>query len=227
MIQRVLSHIPGLLAVLVVPFYMHFLFVTGVDVGWAGFIVSLQSAAVTWLALSVSRGSVCSWHWVPRGLVCLAMSCLTGGLCWLFPKGLVAASAIPHAISYAGFLTLFMTSLMPGREPIVTTVARRLRGPLPEVLRRYTRSVTIAWCVFFAAQILCSLALGVLASADVIRLAVWSQFTNVWNIPLIVVMFAGEYALRRTLHAGENPSRFVDVLRAASRLRPTGPDYDR
>lgn len=205
---------------------MHFLFVTGVNVGWAGLIVSLQSVAVTWLALSVSGGGVRNRPWVPRVLACLAMSCLAGGLCWLFPNGLVAASAVPHSISYGGFLTLFMMSLAPGREPIVTTIARRLRGPLPDVLQRYTRSVTIAWCVFFAAQLLCSLALGVLASADVIAFAVWSQFINVWNIPLIGLMFAGEYALRRTRHAGQNPSRFVDVLRAASRLRPTGSDYE-
>jgi uncharacterized membrane protein len=55
----------------------------------------------------------------------------------------------------------------------------------------HTRRVTLAWCCFFAAQLIGSLVLYLFAP-----LAVWSFFINVLNLPLIVLMFVLEGTYR-------------------------------
>src|SRR5215469_14806736 len=87
--------------------------------------------------------------------------------------GLMAASGLPHAVIYAGLLTIFGVSLRPGREPLVTAFSRRLYATVPAEMAAYTRGVTWAWCAFFAAQLLTSLALFLLAPR-----ALWSFFID-------------------------------------------------
>lgn len=110
-------------------------------------------------------------------------------------RGLAAAYGIPHAAIYLSLFWLFARTLKPGREPLVTTFARRVHGTLPPEMAAYTRRVTLAWCVFFIAQPLVSAAL--LAGTT---LAAWSFFINMLNLPLLLLMFAGEYAYRIVRH---------------------------
>ena len=106
---------------------------------------------------------------------------------------IVAASGLPHAAVNAGLLIVFGSSLTPGRVPLITMVSERLSGgPLTPELNRYTRSVTLAWCCFFVLELIISLLLLLFAP-----LAVWSLFTNVLTMPLVVTMFLAEYAYRR------------------------------
>jgi uncharacterized membrane protein len=51
--------------------------------------------------------------------------------------------------------------------------------------------VTIAWCVFFAAQLIVSAFLFAFAS-----LGTWSLFVNLLNLPLLAVMFVGQLVYR-------------------------------
>jgi uncharacterized membrane protein len=86
----------------------------------------------------------------------------------------------------------FGRTLVPGREPLVTAIARFVRGRLDPDVERYTRRVTWAWCGFFAANAAVSAALAAFAP-----LAAWSVYTNVLATPLLALMFVGEYAYRR------------------------------
>lgn len=128
--------------------------------------------------------------------------------------GLVAASAIPHALVNTGLLALFGLTLLPGREPLVTMLARRMSGAISADTVTYTRGVTWAWSLFFLAQLLGSLILFLAAP-----LAVWSFFVNVLNLPLVVLMFAAEYAYR--LHHLEDAPRhsLADVMRMIGYIR--------
>ena len=110
-------------------------------------------------------------------------------------SGLAAAYGVPHAAIHLSLLWLFGRTLVRGREPLITGFARRVHGTLPPEMVAYTRHVTQAWCIFFAAQPLISAALLVWAP-----LATWSLFVNVLNFPLVVFMFAAEYAWRVTRH---------------------------
>jgi uncharacterized membrane protein len=109
----------------------------------------------------------------------------------LFKLSFVTVSALTH---WAIYITLFLTfalTLRPGREPLICAMARRLHGPLPAELARYTRRVTIAWSGFFLAQLVTSIMLFFFAP-----LVVWSFFVNILDLPLVAAMFAAEYAVR-------------------------------
>lgn len=178
-------------------------------------LLVLQAACLTWAALGIMK----SLDRLRPLVVALVIAVMV--LVWcLAPAGLVAASAIPHAISYAGLLAFFLLSLGPGQEPAITAAARRIRGPLSPALQAYTRHVTRAWCGFFVAQLATSATLGLLVATAVVSPATWSQFLNVWNMPLVIAMFAAELAVRRVRMAHEAPSRLIDALRATRRVAP-------
>lgn len=87
---------------------------------------------------------------------------------------------------------LFASSLVRPREALVTRLARLTRGgTLPERAVPYTRAVTLAWAIFFATVATVSALLFVWAP-----IAVWSLFANLLTWPLVVAMFAIEYAIR-------------------------------
>ena len=117
----------------------------------------------------------------------------TGGLSLglLFRASFITAAAVTHWLIYAGLLLTFGVTLRPGREALLTFMARKLHGSITEEIRRYTRRVTYVWCGFFAFQLLTSITLFVFAP-----LVVWSFFVNVLDLPLVVTMFAAEYLFR-------------------------------
>jgi hypothetical protein len=116
-----------------------------------------------------------------------------------FKLGFVTVSALTHWSIYAALLAGFALTLRPGHEPLITAMARRMHGLTPEMIR-YTRKVTIAWSLFFAAQLAISVSLFCFAP-----LTVWSFFVNVLDIPLVAAMFAAEYAVR--LRVLDDPPR--------------------
>lgn len=103
----------------------------------------------------------------------------------------------------------FGRSLMPGQEPLCTQWAQRLRGTLSQDVRRYTRRVTVAWTAFFVIIATTSVALYVAAS-----LRVWSLFSNFLTLPLVVLMFIGEYSLRHRLVPSLRRVGLLDTVRA-------------
>lgn len=109
--------------------------------------------------------------------------------------GLAAVSGIPHAAAYLFLLWCFGRTLAPGTEPMVTRFARRVHGGLPPDMEMFTRSLTIAWCLFFAAQLIVSAMLFKFAPLEV-----WSGFVNLLNLPLLGLMFAGQWIYRNIRH---------------------------
>lgn len=125
--------------------------------------------------------------------------------------GPAAAYGIPHAVIYLSLLWLFGRTLRPGKEPLVTRLARSVHGTLPPALTAYTRRVTYAWCVFFATQMVVSALLFKFAS-----LSNWSLFINVLNLPLLALMFIGEYVYRVIRHREFPHASFFDGIQAFS-----------
>ena len=109
--------------------------------------------------------------------------------------GIAAASGLSHAAAYLFLLWLFARTLSRGAEPIITRFARRVHGPLQPEMEVFTRKLTIAWCAFFAGQLVASALLYAFA-----RLETWSLFVNVLNLPLLTLMFAGQWVYRRARH---------------------------
>jgi uncharacterized membrane protein len=101
--------------------------------------------------------------------------------------GLAASSGISHAAAYLFLLSYFGSTLARGRDPIITRFARHVHGRLSPAMELYTRKLTIAWCIFFAAQLLASALLFAFAPLDA-----WSLFVNLLNLPLLALMFVGQ-----------------------------------
>jgi hypothetical protein len=126
----------------------------------------------------------------------------------------VTMSAFTH---WAIYLTLFLTfalTLLPGREPLISAMARRLHGPITPPLARYTRCVTAAWSAFFLAQLTISVTLFVFAP-----LVVWSFFVNILDIPLVTTMFAAEYAIRLRCLADPPRHSFAEIMAMVADVR--------
>jgi hypothetical protein len=177
---------------------------------WVSFIVvAAQVTAIVWLlagklavryrvilALALTGGTIALlWMGLPGGCIGLAV----GGMC--------------HAAANTVLLAWFARSLLPStsgwsaREPVVTRLARRMRRTMPDPVVRYTRHVTIAWCVFFAVQLGLSGALLALAP-----LTAWASFVSVWNFPLIAAMVVAEFACRSVLMRREQRTGLIATL---------------
>jgi len=105
--------------------------------------------------------------------------------------GLAAVSGIPHAAAYLFLLWYFGRTLARGREPLISRFARSMHGALDPEMARFTRTVTLAWCLFFAVQLIASALLFAFAP-----LGAWSLFINVLNLPQVALMFVGQFAYR-------------------------------
>jgi uncharacterized membrane protein len=120
--------------------------------------------------------------------------------------GLLAVNGLMNATLNLFLLWLFGRTLLSGKEPLISQISRHINGQLMPDIIEYTRHVTIAWCIFFALEVIASLLLYVFAP-----LAAWSFFINVLNLPLLIFMFVGEKAYR-TLRFPNHPK--TSILKA-------------
>jgi uncharacterized membrane protein len=115
-------------------------------------------------------------------------------------------------------LVLFITfgrTLIAGRQPLCTRFARAVHTVVTPQHEIYTRQVTIAWTLFFAAMALASTLLFFLAP-----LVTWSVFANLLTLPLVALMFIGEYGVRRWVLPEMRHMHILDAVRA---FRNAGP----
>ena len=94
-------------------------------------------------------------------------------------------------------------------EPLCTRFARMVRGALDARVVHYTRQVTLAWTIFFAAMMTISIALYLLAP-----ISVWSTFANLLSLPLVALMFVIEYAIRIRVFPDLPHKPILESLRA-------------
>jgi uncharacterized membrane protein len=117
-----------------------------------------------------------------------------------------------YLIQQCGFYTIiafgFGRSLLKGRVPLCTQLADKIHGPLSAAEVRYTRKVTIAWVVFFLLNMAVT---GLLFAFAPLR--IWSLFVNFLSVPLILLMFGAEYAVRRRALPQVQTSSLIATLR--------------
>lgn len=101
------------------------------------------------------------------------------------------------------------SSLLPGRQPLCSRFAAQVRGQLPAEVAAYTRSVTLAWTLFFGMMAATSALLFWLAP-----ISAWSVLANLLTIPLVVLMFLGEYGVRLRVLPPELRSGPLEAIRA-------------
>jgi len=144
---------------------------------------------------------------MPAALVLLCISLWAGWQALEHHFGLV------YWLQHVGLqLMLFVTfgrTLIGGRQPLCTRFAHAVHVLVTPQHEIYTRQVTIAWTLFFAAMALASTLLFFLAP-----LATWSVFANLLTLPLVALMFIGEYWVRWWVLPEMRHMHIFDALRA-------------
>ncbi|WP_018911905.1 hypothetical protein [Thiomonas sp. FB-6] len=104
---------------------------------------------------------------------------------------------------------VFGNTLRPGRTALVTRFAAARQPSMSPRLLRYTRGVTAAWTVFFAAMAAASLLLFTLGP-----LRDWAWFASVGTPLLVACMFVLEYLARRALLSAQEQAGPFEAIRA-------------
>ncbi len=171
-----------------------------------------ELGALVALAPVVLVAFLFAWHSPRRTvlLAALALACALVAAAWpLFARHF----ALVYWLDNVGFETVLLMSfgrtLLAGRQPLCTRFAEALYGPVSVAHAVYTRQVTIAWTIFFAAMLTVSTLLFFLAP-----LSSWSIFANFLTLPLVALMFIGEFAVRRRVLPDMQHMRILDAVRA-------------
>jgi uncharacterized membrane protein len=201
------AKVAGIVGVIVAPLAIHAAIATS---AWPALIVILPVLQLLILGIAAVIHHPARIKWLVGAVVVL-----TGALVWAEKSGLslAAVPGIPHALAYSALLSVFGYSLLPGHEPILTRAVNAVRGPLPPQLIVHTRHATWAWCFFFAAQLVVSGALFLLAP-----LAVWSFFINILNLPLVLLMFGLEAGYRMLKYRDFPRDSLSDIRRVAAKI---------
>jgi uncharacterized membrane protein len=175
------------------------------------------TAAVVFIPFVVAAGWAIALELGLRLALLIASTMAILGLAWINMFGLpsVIIFGLPHLVTNLFLMWLFARTLKGGREPLITSIARRVHGSLKPDIEIYTRRVTYAWSLFFLLQVVASLGLYIFASLEV-----WSMFINILNAPLIILMFVCEYSYR-ILRYREHQSSILYGLQFFSRDKPT------
>jgi uncharacterized membrane protein len=102
---------------------------------------------------------------------------------WLDLRVIAQLALAGPALAFLAGAWLFGRTLLPGRTPLVETIARLERdGDFPTSLAGYTRRLTWAWAILLA---------GIPAVAAALAL-----FVNFASYALLALLYFGEYAYR-------------------------------
>lgn len=151
-----------------------------------------------------------------RPLAWLAAALIAAAALWYWWGGLEKHFPDLFFVEHAGanliLAIVFGRTLLKGREALCTKFARLLHGPLAPNVERYTRQVTCAWTIFFAALFAasCTLYFGRF-------LAAWSLLANILSPVLIGAMFVVEYAVRHRVLPEHERVGILGGIRAFSR----------
>jgi len=140
-------------------------------------------------------------------------------LVWAWPR-------LPNPVSWIYFVQhvsinvvlglIFGRSLLPQRQPLCSTFASLVHTTMTPALLRYTRQVTLAWTLFFAASATLSVLLFLLAPIEA-----WSVFANLLTLPLVAAMFVIENEVRKHVLPPQDRVGLRATMRAVrTALRP-------
>ena len=159
---------------------------------------------------------VLAWR-SPRRIVMLGalmLACMALWAGWpLLERHVGLVYWLQHAGMQLILLVTFGRTLLGGRLPLCTHFAELVHAPLTPRQIIYTRQVTVAWTLFFAAMALASTVLFFLAP-----LTAWSVFANFLTPLLVVLMFIIEYAVRRRVLPDMRHTHILDAVRAFTNL---------
>lgn len=150
-----------------------------VDPAWSMLVLMIVDACMVALIVR-SRIAV---------LIGVLLVALFGAIVLLHQQLLAALPSVALNLLLAG---VFGATLRDGETPLIVRIAELDSGALSPEFARYLRALTQAWMLFFLTMAGLSVALMIYAPFEW-----WSLFVNVLAWPLIGVMFAVEWLVRR------------------------------
>ena len=150
-----------------------------VDPAWSMLVLMVVDACVVALIVH-SRTAL---------VVGLLLAALLGGAVLSHQQVLAALPSIALNLMLA---SVFGVTLRAGETPLIVRIAELDQGALSPQFARYLRALTQAWAIFFTAMASLSLLLMLYAPFEW-----WSLFVNVLTWPLIAMLFAAEWLVRR------------------------------
>ncbi len=120
-----------------------------------------------------------------------------------------------HVAVHLLLAVVFGSTLVGGRDSLITALARRVHGGLTRDMEIYSRKVTIAWTAYFVAMAAASLL--IFASAP---FATWAAFASLATPIAMLVLFVGEHLLRYRLHPEFERATLAQAVRAYASRTP-------
>ena len=160
----------------------------------------------------LGAASVVAWQRRRRLLAALAALAVAGLVVQAWRGHDLPAGSLyvcQHVAIHLLLALVFGLTLLAGREPLVTALARRVHGTMTPAMAAYSRKVTAAWTGYFVAMATLSLVLYAVTPFDV-----WAAFANLVTPLAILVMFIGEYLLRYRLHPEFERATLAQAVRA-------------
>jgi uncharacterized membrane protein len=112
-----------------------------------------------------------------------------------------------HLAVHLLLATYFGASLLPHRVPVATRIARAVLPSLSPAVRTYSRRVTQCWAAYFVLVAASSLAIYLYARPA------WAAFAMVTSGPLVALLFALEFAVRRIVLPARDCASMADTVR--------------
>jgi uncharacterized membrane protein len=152
----------------------------------------------------------------PQRLALSLLAAVLAAVMWAQREFLLQHYDWAYLLQYAGTMGLlgfiFGRTLRPGFKPLVSRFAEVAHGGLSPRLARYTRGVTWAWTLFFAAMCLLSIALFL-----TMPLATWALLANGMSPLLVLTMFVAEYLVRLRAIPPHERTGPIEAVRAYAR----------
>ena len=102
----------------------------------------------------------------------------------------------------------FGSSLLTGREPLVTAIGEASRGPLSLEMREYTKRITQLWALLLGLIATANLTLAIIGNA-----LLWSTMTSFGNYCLIGFVFISEFNYRKMRFKDHDHPSFFDYIK--------------
>ena len=116
---------------------------------------------------------------------------------------------LQHGVIHALLAWSFGITLRAGSVPLITRLAERVHTDLTPPMRAYSRKVTVAWVAYFAAMVVVSLGLYLVAPWSW-----WSFFCTIVTPLAAVLLFIGEHLWRHWAHPDFEPASLARAWQA-------------